>query len=99
MVSSGLRRERSCLPASSACVWKEPSALSYLGQEQRSAGAGAYLHAAVGGQFDSVVGDELVDVAVLVSFGLGVSDENDHLAAVLVCVCPNMATRKIRAPS
>lgn len=31
------------------------------------------------GQFHSVVGDELVDVAILVSLGLGMADQYDHL--------------------
>ena len=33
----------------------------------------------VGGEFDPVVGDVLVDVAVFVAFALGVADEDDHL--------------------
>lgn len=31
------------------------------------------------GQLDAVVGDELVDVAVLVALGLRMADQNDHL--------------------
>jgi hypothetical protein len=40
---------------------------------------GAYLGDAVRGQLHAVVGDELVDVAVLVALGLRVADQDDHL--------------------
>jgi hypothetical protein len=40
------------------------------------------------GQLHSVVGDELVDVAVLVAFGLRVADQNDHLPVALSALTP-----------
>jgi hypothetical protein len=40
---------------------------------------GAYLGDAVRRQLHAVVGDELVDVAVLVALGLRVADQDDHL--------------------
>jgi hypothetical protein len=40
---------------------------------------GAYLGDTVRGQLHTVVGDKLVDVAVLVALGLRVADQDDHL--------------------
>jgi 3-deoxy-D-manno-octulosonate 8-phosphate phosphatase KdsC-like HAD superfamily phosphatase len=38
-----------------------------------------YLDPAVVCELHAVVGDELVDLAVLVAFALGVADQDDHL--------------------
>lgn len=38
-----------------------------------------YLDPAVICELHAVVGDELVDLAVLVAFALGVADQDDHL--------------------
>jgi hypothetical protein len=38
-------------------------------------------------QFDPVVGNELVDIAVLVSLGLGMANQYDHLPGSQSLIC------------
>jgi hypothetical protein len=45
----------------------------------------------MGCQFDSMVWDDLVNVAVLVSFGLGMPDQNNHL-----CIISNALEQAVR---
>lgn len=52
-----------------------------------------YLSPTMVRQFDSVVRDELVDVAVLVPFGLGMPDQNDHLCIRLATHCTKPSVR------
>lgn len=53
---------------------------SYLSHGGRAGLRGtAYLRPAMLGKFDPVVRDELVDIAVLVSLGLGMANEDNHL--------------------
>ena len=67
---------RSRRPASSACSVVSICVFS------PTAGRGIYLLPALFCQLDAMIGNHLVDVAILVSFALRMANHNNHLQSV-----------------